>query len=83
MQAINLQDLGKFKALEINVFQKAVEQLGAGNFARLDYIEIARELGTSRESVSNNVNRLVADGLLISHGKKGFSVCEGILIETA
>lgn len=67
MKAIQIEALRKLDSIELKVLETAAEQLG-GNVARLDYTEIARAVGTSRQAVSYNIKKLVAAGLLRSEG---------------
>ena len=80
MKAIQIEALRKLDSIELKVLETAAEQLG-GNVARLDYTEIARAVGTSRQAVSYNIKKLVAAGLIRSEGVRGFSVREGLFIE--
>lgn len=80
-KAVLLEAFGKTDSVELKVLEKAIEQLGEGRTARLDYSEIARAAGTSRQSVSYNIDKLVRHGFLISHGEKGFSVADGVSVE--
>ena len=49
MKAIQIEALRKLDSIELKVLETAAEQLG-GNVARLDYTEIARAVGTSRQA---------------------------------
>ena len=80
-KAVLLEKFGKTDSVELKVLEKAIEQLGAGRTARLDYSEIARAAGTSRQCVSYNIKKLVRRGFLIPHGVKGFSVADGVFVE--
>ena len=80
MKAIQIEALRKLDSIELKVLETAAEQLG-GTVARLDYTEIARAVGTSRQAVSYNIKKRVAAGLLRSEGVRGFSVREGLFIE--
>lgn len=79
-KAVLLEALHKLDKVELRVLETAIEQLGRGT-ARLDYTEIARSAGTSRQAVSYNIRKFVAAGLLIAHGKDGFSVPDGIIVQ--
>lgn len=78
-KAVLLSALQKLDKVELWVLQAAVEQLGCGT-ARLDFDAVARAAGTSRQAVSYNVRRFVRAGLLVSHGKDGFSVPDDVFV---
>lgn len=79
-KAVFLPALDKLNRVELKVLALAIERLGKGT-ARLDYVEIARAAGTSRQAVSYNIKKFVSAGLLVSHGVHGFSVPDGIMIQ--
>ena len=80
-KAVLLAAFGKTDSVEFKVLEKAIEQIGEGRTARLDYSAIARAAGTSRQCVSYNVKKFVRQGVLIPHGARGFSVADGIFVE--
>lgn len=79
-KAVLLDALKRLNSVELKVLEITIEQLGKGT-ARLDYVAIAHAAGTSRQAVSYNVKKFVSAGLLVSHGVRGFSVPDGIMVQ--
>lgn len=60
-------------SLQARVLRAVSARIGDG-VARVDFSEIAKDLGSSRQAVSYNIRKLVRNGVLISHGDRGFSL---------
>lgn len=61
--------------LQARVLRAFAARVGSGT-ARVDYADVAKELHTSRQAVAYNVRKLVRAGVLILHGKDGFSLAD-------
>ena len=69
----------KLHVAEINILVMLVDRLGAEE-KRLDYKELAEDLGLSRNTVKYNVEKLIDAGLIAKRGGK-LSVKEDIYSE--
>lgn len=79
MRAICMEAIEKLHVAEINILVMLADRLGTEE-KRLDYKELAEELGLSRNTVKYNVEKLVEAGLVIKRGGK-LSVAEDIFSE--
>lgn len=79
MKAIRMEAIEKLHVAEINVLVMLVERLGTEE-KRLDYKELAEDLGLSRNTVKYNIEKLIEAGLVAKKGGK-LSVIEDIFSE--
>ncbi len=79
MRAIRMEAIEKLHVAEINILVMLVDRLGAEE-KRLDYKELAEDLGLSRNTVKYNVEKLIDAGLIAKRGGK-LSVKEDIYSE--
>lgn len=79
MRAIRLESMQNLHVAELNVLVILIDRLGTES-KRLDYAELAEELGYSRNTIKYNIDKLVEAGLISKAGRK-LTVIQDIFVE--
>ena len=79
MRAIRLESIQNLHVAELNVLVILIDRLGTES-KRLDYAELAEELGYSRNTIKYNIAKLAEAGLISTAGGK-LTVLQDIFVE--
>jgi len=80
MRAIRWESIQKLHNAELNVLVYLIDRLGSEG-KRIDYGDLADEMGYARNTIKYNIDKLVEAGLISKEGGK-LSVVEDIFVET-
>ena len=79
MRAFRLESIQNLHVAELNVLVILIDRLGTES-KRLDYAELAEELGYSRNTIKYNIDKLAEAGLISKAGGK-LTVVQDIFVE--